>query len=105
MTPPDRRPAQAVIVGLGVLALVALPAIATAFFALGSFRWSEPPEPSVGALWAAITLILLSLPVAVGLVTARQKSPRSSAQSPRGWLIPALAGSVLIAAWRLTRVI
>ena len=93
------------IVGVGVLALVALPAFMTAFFALASFRWSEPPEPLAGTLSAGITLILLSLPVVAGVATTRQRSPRRSVQSPSGWLITAIAGTVLIAAWRLTRII
>lgn len=105
MTPLDRRRVHPAMVGVGVLALVTFPALMTAFFALASFRWSDPPEPSVGVLWAGITLILLGLPVAAGVVTARQQSPRSSAQSSRGWLITALAGAALIVAWRLTRVI
>lgn len=95
--PPSARRWSGVVVGIGVLALVAVPAVVTAFFALASFRWSEPPEPAVGALWAGITVILLSLPIAAGLVTARAKR----VQSPRGWLIIALAATVLIAFWRL----
>lgn len=74
MTRPDRRPGSPVrprakpmsglVVGLCVPASVALPVFGSALFALASFRYSEPAEPVVGALWAGITVLLL--PVVAG---------------------------------------
>jgi hypothetical protein len=94
-----------VVVGIGVLALVAVPATVTALFALASFRYSEPPEPSVGVLWAGISLLLLTLPVAAGLLRVRKQSPpRSTAPSHR-WLATGLAAVVLIGGWRLLQTV
>lgn len=91
------------VVAFGVLALVAVPATVTALFALASFRYSEPPEPSVGALWAGITLLLLLVPVAAGLLTSRTPSPLESVRPSRRRLVPALAAAALIAGWLVLR--
>jgi hypothetical protein len=62
-------------VGVGVLAVVALPLGFAGFAALASFSGCflecSEPEPLVGALWAGIALFLLAVPVVAGLVTAR----------------------------------
>jgi threonine/homoserine/homoserine lactone efflux protein len=92
-----------VAVGLGVLALVAVPAVVTAAFALASLTWSDPPEPAVGALWAGITLLLLALPLAAGLVTAREPAAPGSTGPARRWLPSACAAVVLLVAWQLLR--
>ena len=95
------QPWTGVVVGLGVLTFVAVPATVTAFFALASFRWAEPPEPSVGLLWAGISLLLLILPVAAGVLTARKVSPLGSLPPSRRWFATGLAAVVLIAGWGL----
>jgi len=65
-----KRRLAGLAVGLGVLALVAVPAGFIAFAALVRFQWTEP-EPMVGVLYAAIVLLLLAVPLVAGLVTAR----------------------------------
>lgn len=83
---PRRSPVLGIVVGLAVLAIVAVPALFTATAAVAGFtgcliECSEPePDALVGALWAAVTLVLLSLPVGAGLVAGR-------VGSARGWLV------------------
>jgi hypothetical protein len=70
-----RRLGWGTLVGLVVLLAVALPAFWTAFAAYASFSGCflecSEPEPAVGAVWAAITLFLLALPITVGIAVAR----------------------------------
>jgi hypothetical protein len=70
-----KRRLAGIAVGLGVLALVAVPAGFTAFAALvsfsGCFIECSEPEPIVGVLYVAIALVLLAVPLVAGLVTAR----------------------------------
>jgi hypothetical protein len=100
----EQRPAPArrlvgVAVGVGVLVVVAGPAYWTGVFALagftGCFIECTGPEPLIGALWAGITLLLLAIPVAAGLLAARVESRRPV-------LLAALA-VVLIAAWAIAQ--
>jgi hypothetical protein len=62
-------------VGLGVLAVVAVPVGLAAFGAMigfsGCFLTCSEPEPLIGAFWAGVALYLLAVPVVAGLVTAR----------------------------------
>lgn len=70
-----KRRLAGLAVGLGVLALVAVPAGFTAFAALvsfsGCFIQCSESEPVIGVLYAALALLLLAVPVVAGLVTAR----------------------------------
>ena len=70
-----KRPLAGLAVGLGVLALVAVPAGFVAFAALvsfsGCFIECSEAEPLVGVLYAAIAMLLLAIPLVAGLVTAR----------------------------------
>jgi hypothetical protein len=70
-----KRRLAGLAVGLGVLALVAVPAGSIAFAALvsfsGCFIECSGPKPMVGVLYAAIALLLLAVPLVAGLVTAR----------------------------------
>lgn len=94
----SRSPLVGILVGLAVLALVAVPAFfsataAVAGFAGCLFECSEPePDPAVGALWTGLTLVLLALPVAAGLATVR-------VGSVRGWLLLAAVGIVALVAY------
>jgi len=62
-------------VGVGALAVVALPVGLAAFGAMigfsGCFLTCSEPEPLIGAFWAGVALYLLAVPVVAGLVTAR----------------------------------
>lgn len=98
---PGTRRVTGVVAGLSVLAAVAVPAFITALFALASFTYSEPPEPTVGALWAGITVLLLTLPVAAGLLVSRERSPGRVVRSSRGWLTIGVVATVLVALWRI----
>jgi hypothetical protein len=64
-----------VVVGVVALAVVAVPLAFTAFAAMASFSGCfvgcSEPDPLVGALYAAIALFLLAVPVVAGLVTTR----------------------------------
>ena len=90
-----------VAVGLGVLALVAVPAAVAAAFALASVRWSDPPEPAVGALWAGFSLFLLALPVVAGVVTVRRQ--HEPPRPPWHWFPTAVVAVVVTVAWQLLR--
>ena len=57
------------LVGVGVFALVAVPAFWSGFLALYAF--SGEPYPLAGAVWALVALALLALPVIAGVTVAR----------------------------------
>jgi hypothetical protein len=65
------------LVGLGVFALVAVPAAWSGFLAVASFSGCfisgecSEPEPLAGAVWALSALALLALPVITGVLVAR----------------------------------
>lgn len=96
--PSTARRLAGAVVGLGVLALVAVPAFWTAVFAhagfTGCFMGCSTPQPWIGALWAGVSLLLLILPVAAGFVTARVRSRW-------GWVLAVLIAVVLLIAWIL----
>lgn len=75
------------------LALVAVPAFYAAIFAIagytGCFLSCSEPEPSSGLLWTGVTIVLLAIPVAVGLVAARVRTLG-------GWLA---VGAVVVASF------
>lgn len=85
-TPPHvtrRRPRLvAVLIGSGVLVLIAVPAAVSGFLAFvsftGCFLDCSEPHPFGGALWTVITLALLALPVLAGLLVARTTGPRAT---------------------------
>ena len=66
--------------GLGVLALVAVPVAVSGYFALaaftGCFLGCSDPEPLVGILYVVTALVLLAIPVIAGRYTARAPSAR-----------------------------
>jgi len=70
-----RHPGWGVLVGLVVLAVVAVPAAWSGLFALaafsGCFIECSQPQPGRGALWAGIAIFLIALPVFAGLAIAR----------------------------------
>lgn len=76
----QRRPWAGVAAGAVTLAVVAVPAFWTGFFALASFTGCSlechEPEVGVGLLWAAVTALLLALPIAVGLVVSGARRSR-----------------------------
>jgi hypothetical protein len=80
-------------VGLGVLALVAVPAAYVAFGAWvsfsGCFIQCSESEPVVGTFYAAIALLLLAVPVVAGLVTAR-------VLTAAGWRIALTIAAVIV---------
>ena len=90
---PGRRPVAGVAVGIAILALVALPMAGSVILAsigfTGCVGQCSEPEPLLGALWGGIVLLLLTLPVLAGLITAR-------VLTAWGWKI-ALAASALTA--------
>ncbi len=79
-------------VGIGVLALVAVPVYISALLALIAFTGCvgecSEPVPFLGAQWAGIVLLLLALPILAGLIAGR-------VLTALGWKI-ALASSALI---------
>lgn len=93
-----RTPRHGILVGLAVLAIIAVPALFTAAAAVASFTGCfiacSVPDRSVGALWAGRTLVLLVLPIAAGLVAAR-------VHSACGWLVAVLVVVVLLACYVL----
>ena len=66
-----------VVVGIGVLAVVAVPAMLAAYLSLALFLgWGcemgcSDPRPLTGVVFAGVALILLTAPVIAGLATAR----------------------------------
>ncbi len=66
------------LAGVVALALVAVPAFYAAIFAIagytGCFLSCSEPEPLSGLLWTGVTIVLLALPVAAGLVAVRVRS-------------------------------
>lgn len=88
------------VVAAGVLALVAVPAFYTALFAVagfsGCFLECNTPDPMVGMGWSIITLVLLALPIAAGLVATRVRSKR-------GWLIVAVVVCALYVIYKLSQ--
>jgi hypothetical protein len=66
-----------VVVGIGVLAVVAVPAMLAAYLSLALFLGGgcemgcSDPWPLGGAVCGGVALILLSVPVIAGLATAR----------------------------------
>lgn len=80
------------LTGVVALALVAVPAFYAGIFAIagytGCFLSCSEPEPSVGLLWTGVTIVLLALPVAVGVVAARVRSVG-------GWLMVGVVVVVL----------
>lgn len=74
------RPWLGLLVGVGGLALVAVPAFWTFLFAYagfsGCFLECSRPQPLVGAVWALVTLLLVATPVAAGVAVGRARSPR-----------------------------
>ncbi|RLV55983.1 hypothetical protein D9V41_08795 [Aeromicrobium phragmitis] len=73
--------AWGVVAGLGVLALVAVPAAYAVFFAVvsftGCFLECSTPSPAVGVMWSALAVGLLSIPVLVGAFVARRSLRRT----------------------------
>jgi len=69
-------------VGIGVLAVVAVPAMLAAYLSLALFLGGgcemgcSDPRPLSGAICGGVALILLSLPVIAGLATARVLTSR-----------------------------
>jgi hypothetical protein len=63
------------LVGLGVFALVAVPAAWSIFLAgvafSGCLMGCSEPEPLLGAVWALSALALLALPVITGVLVAK----------------------------------
>ena len=101
---PARRPGLGLLVGLAVLVLVAVPAAVSAYFSLlGFVGWNSDPEPAVGALWGAIALLLLALPVLAGLVTAGVPLWRGRRVAP-AW-VAAGAVTAVVLAWWMSRVV
>lgn len=100
-----RRPVLGVLVGLGMLAVVAVPAAWFAYFSLlGFIGWSSDPEPAVGVLWGAMALVTLAVPVLIGLAVARVSLRRGH----RVRIAAVAAGGLLVAVlsiWWLTKVI
>ena len=68
------------LVGLGVFAVVAVPAawvgLAAVWSFTGCFITCTQPDPLVSTFWALAALVLLTLPVVVGVFTARAISRR-----------------------------
>jgi len=90
-------------VGIALLVMVAVPACIAALFALASFTYSDPPEPAVGTLWAGISVLLLTLPVVAGVLTARRRNPRNPVRSRWGGLAGLVLVGALLVAWRIAR--
>ncbi|MDQ1535861.1 MAG: hypothetical protein QOE58_254 [Actinomycetota bacterium] len=69
------------LVGLGVFALVAVPAAWSGFFAItffsGCFLECSEPDPLWGAVYALSALFLLAMPVITGVLVARAISGSS----------------------------
>jgi hypothetical protein len=67
--------------GVGVLALVAVPALWAAVLAYsaftGCFLECTGPQPAVGVLWAGATVALLGLPVVAAAVVVRVPTRRA----------------------------
>jgi len=90
-----------VAVGIGVLAVVAVPALSAAYLSLGFFlggdceRGCTDPRPLFGVLFAGVALILLTVPVVAGLATARVLTGRRWQIAVAAWVM--LAGLVLAA--------
>lgn len=76
----DRRRFYGWLVGLGIFALVAVPATVCGYFALaaftGCFLGCSDPEPLVGTGYLTTALVLLAIPVIAGRYTARAPSAR-----------------------------
>jgi len=70
-----RHTGLGVVVGLVVLAVVAVPAAWSGLLALWSFSGCfiecSQPEPGRGAIWAGIAIFLIALPVFAGVAVAR----------------------------------
>lgn len=94
--PAPTSPLAGLAVGIGLLALVALPAAWAGYFALvfftGCFAGCWEPEPLTGALLAGVALWLLAFPVLAGLVWA-------GVRRPRAWFLVAAAVTLLAVAW------
>ena len=81
-------------VGVAVFAVVAVPAMLTAYLSLGFFvggdceRGCKDPWPLGGVVCGGVALILLSVPVIAGLATARVLTGRR-------WQIAVAAGVML----------
>ena len=89
------------LVGLGVFALVAVPAAWSGLGAVASFSGCflscSEPEPLVGAFWALSALVLLALPVITGVLTARAISRRSgSVRALKIFALAVLLGMALL---------
>ena len=89
------------LVGLGVFAVVAVPAawmgLAAIWSFTGCFITCTQLDPFVGTFWALSALVLLALPVVVSVITARAISRR------RGYvnaLVPTLIVLLGLAALR-----
>ena len=88
-----KRRLAALGVGVGVLAVVAVPAGLAAFGAMisfsGCFLTCSESEPLIGAFLVGVALYLLAVPVVAGLVTAR-------VLTALGWRIALALTAVLI---------
>ncbi|EHR53723.1 hypothetical protein SacmaDRAFT_5607 [Saccharomonospora marina XMU15] len=97
------RRRKGALAGLAMLLLVAVPAGWCAFLAIVSFTGCliecGEPQPAPGAMWAALTAALLSLPLITGLAVSRVPLRRLWP-----WLI-GLVGAVALGALLAQRVI
>ncbi|HEX5533834.1 MAG TPA: hypothetical protein VFX33_08855 [Actinomycetales bacterium] len=75
--PGRRRPLAGVVVGIALLAVVAVPAFWTGVFAVaavsGCFMECSKPDPAAAALWGGVTVVLLVVPISAGLAVARAR--------------------------------
>ncbi len=82
-----------ILAGLVTCALVAVPMVYAAMFAVagytGCFLECSEPEPLVGLMWTGVTILLLALPVVTGVVAARVRTLG-------GWVAVAIVVVVLI---------
>lgn len=90
LRPRPGRPWIGLLVAVGGLALVAVPAFWTFLLAYagfsGCFLECSTPNPPAGTAWALVTLLLVAAPVVAGVAVARP------GPIPRGvWVLGAVA--------------
>ena len=97
---PTKRARNGWFVGLTTLAVVAIPAVFTAMAAVASFTGCflgcSQAEPAQGVLWVAACVILLTTPIAAGLVAA-------GIQSSKGWFRLGGVALALMVVWHVSQ--